>query len=64
MVTRMSECRRMRCTAAGLAPNIISSDAVVWRVSWKRIGITFPTGHSFMSHFGQRRRSPSAASSE
>jgi hypothetical protein len=46
----------MRCTAAGFAPNIISSDAVVWRVSWKRIGITFPTGQSFMLHLGQRRR--------
>jgi hypothetical protein len=54
----------MRCTAAGFAPNIISSEAVVWRVSWKRMGIAFPTGQSFMSHFGHRRRSPSAASSE
>jgi hypothetical protein len=36
----------MRCTAIGLAPNIISSEAVVWRVSWKRIGRTFPTGQS------------------
>gem|GEM_PF-6405161 len=64
MVTRMSECRRIRCTAAGFAPNIISSDAVVWRVSWNRIGITFPTGQSFIWHLGQRRRLPSTASSE
>jgi hypothetical protein len=54
----------MRCTAAGFAPNIISSEAVVWRVSWKRIGSTLPTGQSFMLHFGQRRRFPSDASSQ
>jgi len=56
MVTRMSLWRRMRCTAAGFAPNIIRSEAVVWRVSWKRMGSTLPTGQSFMLHFGQRRR--------
>jgi len=52
----MSEWRRIRCTAIGLAPNIISSDAVVWRVSWKRIGGVFPTGQSLKLHFGHRRR--------
>jgi hypothetical protein len=64
MVTRMSEWRRIRCTAAGLAPNIISSDAVVWRVSWKRIGTTLPTGQSFMLQRAQRRILPSVASTE
>lgn len=51
----MSEWRRIRCTAAGFAPNMMRSEAVVWRVSWNRIGMTLPTGHIFIEHFGQRR---------
>src|SRR4051794_7461424 len=44
---RGSRWRRMRWTAAGLAADIMSRLAVVWRRSWKRIWRT--------SAFGQRR---------
>jgi hypothetical protein len=54
----------MRWTAAGFAPAIISSEAVVWRKSWKRIFRTSARGQSFILHFGQRRSSASAACSE
>ena len=50
IVTRMSEWRRILCTAAGFAPNITSSEAVVCLVSYQETsghshhGLTFFVG--------------------
>ncbi len=51
----------IRRTAGRSASAIMSGDAVVWRMWWKRIGRTSPTGQSFILHFGHRRTSPSGA---
>jgi hypothetical protein len=53
----------IRWTAGRSAPAIMSSDAVVWRMWWKRIGRTCPTGQSFIAHLGHLRMEPSGASS-
>jgi hypothetical protein len=53
---RESLCRRIRCTAPGFTPAIMSRLAVVWRRSWKRIWRTLALGQSFMPWRGQRRR--------